>query len=543
MNRKRRIGTLLILILVLTMFLQACETSGGDPAPADATAEGDAPAGGGGTLIVAMTAGNLPVPDTVPTEGAEGRRFVGHQIYDGLVNWDLSRDDNTSVPKPGLAESWDLSADNITWTFHLRKNVKFHDGTDWNADAAIFGLDRVINKEFEYYAPTVAANITAYMKWIDSYRKIDDSTIEIKMKEPYSLFHWDLNWLQFGSPEAIKTHGKDYINHPTGTGPFRFVSMTPGQSMTLERNEDYWGTVPKLERLILRPMPEASARLAALQTGEVNWAEVPPPESMELLRNQGFQVLTNEYPHMWPMILNLQLKPYDNKLVRQALNFAIDREGLANGLLGGAARPAKQLMYPGHDWYSEGSIEYTYDPEKAKRLLAEAGYPNGFETTWVVPGSGSGNMWPLPMIEYVQQNLAKVGVKVNVEVMEWAALTPAYRGGFPKDKEVGAVMISTGTYAPMHGIDRNFSKTSFSPVGNNKGLYSNPEVDSLIDQIKVASPEAMIPLMKKVTGLITEDAPWVFVVHDLNLRVVASNVKGVVMAQNWYIGLDTVWVE
>jgi peptide/nickel transport system substrate-binding protein len=381
------------------------------------------------------------------------------------------------------------------------------------------------------------------LKWIDSYRKIDDYTIEIKMKEPFSLFHWDLNWLLFASPEAVKKYGKDYINHPVGTGPFKFVSMVPGQKMVLVPNKEYWGKVPKLDRLILRPMPESSARLAALQTGEVNWAEVPPPESMELLKKQGFQVLLNAYPHIWPLTLNLQIKPWDNKLVRQAANYAIDREGLANSLLGGAARPAKQLMYPGNAWYSEGSIEYTYNPEKAKKLLAEAGYANGFETTFVVPSSGSGNMWPLPMIEFVQQNLAAVGIKVKVEVMEWATMNPAFRAGFPKDKQIGAVMISLGTYAPMHAIDRNFSKTSFPPIGNNKGMYSNPQVDELINQIKVADPDAMIPLMKKATAIITEDAPWIFVVHDLNLRVLAPNVKGLVMAQNWFVDLDTVWVK
>jgi peptide/nickel transport system substrate-binding protein len=104
-------------------------------------------------------------------------------------------------------------------------------------------------------------------------------------------------------------------------------------------------------------------------------------------------------------------------------------------------------------------------------------------------------------------------------------------------------MISLGTYAPMHDIDRNFSKTSFPPIGNNKGMYSNPQVDELINQIKVADPDAMIPLMKKATAIITEDAPWIFVVHDLNLRVLAPNVKGLVMAQNWFVDLDTVWVK
>jgi peptide/nickel transport system substrate-binding protein len=437
MNSKKHFVILIILILMVSLLLQAC--SGGKTSETTLKASTDSGENGrGGTLTIAMTASNLPVPDTFQTEGGEGRRFVGYQIYDGLVGWDLSRSDKTSLPVPGLAESWDVSADKTIWIFHLRKNVKFHDGTAWNADAAIFGLDRMLNKNFEFYAIKLASQLFSNLKWVESYRKIDDYTIEIKLKEPYGLFHYDLTWLLFASPEAVRKYGNnDYINHPTGTGPFRFVSMVPGENMILEPNKEYWGEAPKLDRLILRPMPEASSRLAALQTGEVNWAEVPPPESMELLKKQGFQVLLNEYPHIWPLILNLQLKPWDNKLVRQAANFAIDREGLAKGLLNGAAQPAKQLMNPGNDWYSGGSIEYNYDPQKAKKLLAEAGYPNGFETTWVVPSSGSGNMWPLPMIEFVQKNLADVGIKVKVEVMEWVAFSNAYRGGFPKDKQIG----------------------------------------------------------------------------------------------------------
>ncbi|MBD2847038.1 ABC transporter substrate-binding protein [Paenibacillus sp. IB182496] len=547
-----------VLVAVLMLLLQACQ-AGEETTPAGANAGDETSTtasgtqtrsdeggtdGRGGTLVVAMTAGNVPLPDIVPTEGSEGRRFVTYQLYDGLVRWDLSRDDATSVPRPGLAESWDISEDMMTWTFHLREGVKFHDGTDWNADAAVFGLDRILNQESEWYSASLGGAIATYTKKIDSYEKIDDYTLAIHMKEPYALLHWDLTWVRFASPDAVKTYGNDgYIQHPVGTGPFRFVSMEQGVNMILEPNTEYWGEVPKLDQLILRPMPEASSRLAALQTGEVNWAEVPPPESMEMLRQEGFQVLLNNYPHMWPIILNLQVEPWDNKLVRQAANYAIDRDGMANDLLGGAANPAVQFMYEGHDWYSEDGTTYSYDPEKAKELLAEAGYPDGFETVFVVPSSGSGNMWPLPMIEFLQQNLAEVGIDVEVEVMEWGALIQTYRPGFPPGENVGGVMVSTGSYAPMHAFDRNFASTSVPPAGNNKGLYDNQRVDELLREVQVASEEEFIPLMKELNSIVTDDAPWLFVVHDLNLRVVASNVKGVVMAQNWFIDLDTVWVE
>ncbi|WP_058300674.1 ABC transporter substrate-binding protein [Gorillibacterium timonense] len=542
MKSRRKWNNIGIMSIVLAILLSACSKSA---QPAASGAEQTSAAGGngtGGTLVVAMTAGNIPVPDTSPTEGSEGLRFVGFQLYDGLVRWDLSSDSKPAVPKAALAESWEVSDDKTTWTFHLRPGVKFHDGTEWNADAAIFNFDRVMNKDFEYYSPKMAGGVANYTKWIATYSKIDDMTIQLVTKEPYSLLEWDLTWVLFASPEAVKKYGDDYSQHPVGTGPFKFVELTQGQSMTMAANTDYWGDVPKISKLVLRPISDPAARLAALQSGEVNWAELPPPESMNSLKSQGYQVYLNPYPHVLPFMLNMESKIWSNKLVRQAANYAIDRDGLANDLLGGAAEPANALMYPGQSWYND-KYKYSYDPEKAKALLAEAGYPNGFESTFILPSAGSGNMWPQPIAEYVQKNLAEVGIKIKLEVVEWQSLLDQFSSGFPTNREVGGVMISTGTYTPIRAIDFNFAKSSFAPVGNNKGKYSNEEVEALLNKIKVASPDEVDGLMQQASGIITDDAPWLFIVHDKNLRVLAPNVKGFVMAQSWFQDLTHLTVE
>jgi peptide/nickel transport system substrate-binding protein len=495
-------------------------------------------------LVIAMSAANLPVADTSPTEGYEGWRFVGFQLYDGLTRWQLKQGEKPAEVGPGLAESWEVSKEDPTlWTFHLRKNVSFHDGTPFNADAVLFQFDRVKKQDSPQYNAQVAAGVLTYLKYIDSYTKVDDSTVQIKTKEPYSYLLYDLAFIAFPSPEAVKKYGADYPVHPVGTGPFKFVSMKQGQEMILEKNGSYWGGAPKLDQLVLRPIPDASARLAALQSGQVNWAEIPPPESVEPLKAAGFQVLLNDYPHIWPYVLNVKEGPWADKRVRQAANYAMDREGMSKSLLNGVAKPAGQVLYPGHPYYNDQAEKYTYDPEKAKKLLAEAGYPNGFQTTFIVPTSGSGNMWPLPMNEFVQKNLKAVGIDMKIEAIEWQTLITQIRGGFPAGKDIGAYNISLAPVAPWV-FERYFATSSFIPAGSNYGKYSNPKLDDILTKARHAfDDKERDAYLKEAGGIVADDSPWLYVVHDLNLRVLGPKVKGFVQPQSWFADLTTISME
>jgi peptide/nickel transport system substrate-binding protein len=501
-------------------------------------------AGKKSTLVIAMSAANIPVPDSVPTEGSEGWRFVGYQLYDTLVLWDLSQGTKPAEVKPGLAESWEISkVDPTLWTFHLRKNVTFHDGTPFNADAVMFAMDRLKKPDSPYYKAQLIAGIVSYLKNIDSYSKVDDYTVQIKTKGPYSFFPYDLTNIAVPSPEAVKKYGEDYFNHPVGTGPFKFVSLKQGQEMVMEKNTKYWGNIPKVDQVILRPVPDPSARLAALQSGQVNWAEIPPPESVSQLKSSGFQVLLNDYPHIWPLILNMKEGPWKDKRVRQAANYAIDREGLSKSLLNGVARPATQMLYPGHKWYNDKVAKYNYDPEKAKKLLAEAGYANGFPTTFVVPTSGSGNMWPLPMNEFIQKNLKAVGIDVKIEALEWQTLLTQYRSGFPAGKNIGAYNVSLNPIMPS-AYERYFATSSFIPNGSNAPEYSNPKFDDVLKKAKQTfNVSEMDAYLQEAEGIVADDAPWLFVVHDLNLRVLAPNVKGFIQPQSWFADLTTIHME
>ncbi|MGG4047923.1 ABC transporter substrate-binding protein [Paenibacillus favisporus] len=533
-SKKTYAITLLLLILCLSMVLSGCGRGG-------AAAEGSAAKG---TLVIAMSAANIPVPDTMPTEGYEGMRFVGYQLYDALVKWDLTQGDKPAELTGGLAESWEHSnSDPTEWTFHLRQGVTFHDGTPFNADSVIFALDRLLKPDSPYYDAKIAGSTGSSLRFIAKYAKADENTVRIYTNGPYSFLLYDLASILIPSPEAVKKYGGDYANHPTGTGPFKFVSMKQGQELVMDKNDKYWGTVPKLDRVVLRPISDPSARLAAIQSGEVNWAEIPPTESIEQLKSMGFQVLTNTYPHIWPYVLNTADGPWKDKKVRQAANYAIDREGMSADLLGGASIPATQLMYKGHAWYSSDAEPYAYDPDKAKKLLAEAGYPNGFSTTFLVPTSGSGNMWPVQMNEYVQKDLKAVGIDVKIESIEWQSLLTQYLQGFPKDKEVGAINISLPTIAP-NSFPNFFSSAALFPKGLNIGGYSNPELDRILNEAQTSFDAGKRDvLLKQASAIIAEDAPWIFVVHDLNLRVLAPDIHGFVQPQSWFADLTGISIE
>jgi peptide/nickel transport system substrate-binding protein len=514
-------------------------SSGSGKAFQDRTADGQ---GSGGTLIVAMTATNLPIPDSQVTEGGEGSRFVGVQIYQGLTRYDLSTNDHLPTPGPGLAKSWDTpGAGSNVWTFHLRPGVTFHDGANWDADAAVFAFDRVLNPNFQYYSKPMAASAAQWVRYFKAYQKVDDMTLQIETKEPYSLLPWAMTSFNFPSPASVKQWGDNYFQHPAGTGPFRMTKFETGQSMELVPFDKYWLGKAKLDKLILRPIPQDSTRLAELKTGGVNWAEVPPHDSVQDLSGSGYQVITGPYPHIWPYVLNNGIPPFNNKLARQAINYAVDRQGMATNLLNNLAEPTGALLYPQHPWFGNPTA-YTYDPKKAKQLMAQAGYPNGFTVTIKAPSSGSGNMWPVEMNQLVQKNLADVGVNLKVQTVEWQSLLTEYTAdrttGFGPD--INGFCYSLNTSSP-DSIQQTFAGSGGPNV--NDAQYDNPQMDSLFQQLRnTYDYNQQVEILKQVHAMVTDEAPWLYVVHDMNARAFSSKVRGVIDPQSWQINMLNAWV-
>jgi peptide/nickel transport system substrate-binding protein len=523
-----------LLVLAATALLAAaCGAN-------SAAAGGDG--GAGNTLIIGMTATNLPGTDGqyAQSEGGEGLRFVGLMLYDGLTKMDLLQGDHTPEIKPGLAESWTVTPDATTWTFKLRPNVKFHDGSPWNADAAIWNFDRMANKSSPLFEQEINSLGGLLLNGIDKTTKVDDMTITIVTKGPYSYLDTDLSLLAMVSPTAFqKAGGHDKFSEaPSGTGPFKFESMERGQRLTMVRNEDYWGPKAKLDKLVLRPIPDATARVAALRSGEVNWIEVPPPDEVPALKDAGFQMLTNAYSHVWPWVFDTTKPPFDDVRVRQAANYAINRDAIAKDILQGTGRPALQYAPAGDPGYDPKLDTYRYDPAKAKALLAEAGHPDGVTATVVFPPSGSGNMVPVPMNEAMQRDLAAVGIKVELKPLEWSALLSDYfNGNVPQ--QANAVNISLGFVFPSLWGTFFLSDSSV-----NVGKSKNPDVDAAINKAKTKlDPKERAAAFAEANKALLESAPWLLVVNDLNPRTLAPNVKGFVMPQSWYIDLTTVTVE
>jgi peptide/nickel transport system substrate-binding protein len=277
-------------------------------------------------LTVGMTAGDIPVTTGNPDQGFEGFRFVGFNLYDSLALWNLSERDKPSDIKPGLANDWQVDPDNHRrWIFKLRQGVKWHDGCPFSADDVVWNFGRVTNKDSPQFLTQQMALSRTYVTNFESIEKIDDYTVAITTKVVESLFPYSMSYLLMVSrcrAEALKYDWAAYANNPSGTGPYRFDRIVAHERLELVPNKDYWDTkrVPKHDRLVLIPMPEAATRAAALMTGQVNFIEAPAPDTIDRLKSAGMQIVTNKYPHNWPYILNFVRGPMTDIRVRRAAN-------------------------------------------------------------------------------------------------------------------------------------------------------------------------------------------------------------------------------
>ena len=505
----------------------------------------------GGTLRIAMTASDVPTTTGAPDNGFEGLRFLGYPVYEGLLSWDLTRADKVAELQPGLAESWEQDkSDKTKWIFHLRHGVKFHDGSDFNADAVIWNLDRYMKADAPQADPTGGAFARARDPWIKSYRKIDDFTVEIGNPRPISYFPNALVYLFFSSPAQFQKTGSwvEFAKQPSGTGPFKITEFKPRISVTLERNDQYWdkNRIPKLDKIVLFPMPEATTRLAALRSGQVDWIEVPPPDAVPSLKAAGFEIVTNSYPHVWPWVFNLGKpdSPWKDVRVRRAANYCTNRDGLVT-LLNGIPEPAAGIYNKTDPYFGNPKEKYTYDPAKAKALLKEAGYgpDKPVKAKIMISTSGSGQMLPLPMNEYLQQNLKECNFDISFEVVDWGTMLVALRNPPTAPQALGsdAMNISLAHATEFSRFPSFFLSSSFPPNGYNWGNFSNPEYDALLDKIEKSSdPEEIAANIRKSHELLVDEAVWLFIVHDRNPRAMTKKVKGFTSAQSWFLDFTPV---
>src|SRR5579872_4932019 len=496
-------------------------------------------------LRIAMTAADLPSTHGIPNNGFEGFRFLGYPPYDGLVNWDLRHNkDKAAVIEPGLATAWHPDETNpLRWVFTLREGVKFHDGSEFNADAVIWNFRRIYDDKSPQYDAPAAPIVKGAVSMLNTFEKADDKTIVLTTKYPFSFLPWLLTRVLFVSPTQWEKVGKNWAafqKEPMGTGPFQIAKVVPGQYAEMSRNEHYWDKdrIPKVDKMIVYPMPEATTRVAALRSDQVDWIEVPAPDAIPSLKDAGYVISLWPYPHTYPYVLNcMDGSPFKDVRVRQAVNYAIDREGLCK-LINGTGKPAVGLYPPDSPYFGKPKNRYTYDPDKAKALLEEAGYgpDKPMKAKIMISTSGSGQMLPIQMNEFLQQNFKAVNVDIDFDVVEWGTMLVAMRSppGAPPSHGVDGVNISLSWVDPAT-MFRYYCSDSFSPVNFNWGHFSDPGSDEALRGAQATFDVAeQARKLAAAHSVVVDQAAWLFIVHDLNPRALSKKVLDFHPAQSWF---------
>ena len=520
-------------------------------------------------LRVAMTAADIPRTLGQPDQGFEGNRFTGIPMYDALTHWDLSKSDAPSVLIPGLALSWSVNAqDKTKWTFKLRPGVKFHDGSPFTADAVVWNVEKVLDKDALHFDPSQVGVTASRMPTLRSARKIDNLTVELTTSEPDSFLPINLTNLFMASPahwdalykavpasvsapaERAKAAWVAFAADASGTGPFKMAKFVARERLEVVANKAYWDPkrTPKIDRVVMLPMPEANARTAALLSGQVDWIEAPSPDAIPQITQRNFKLYSNAQPHVWPWQLSFaEGSPWLDKRVRHAANLCVDREGLKT-LLGGLMAVPKGTVPPGHPWWGDPKFDIKYDVATGIKLMAEAGYSAAkpMKAKVQISASGSGQMQPLPMNEFVQQSLKQCHIDIQFDVIEWNTLFTNWRKGAkdPSANGAQATNVSFAAMDPFFAMVRFTSTKTFPPVSNNWGYFGNAEFDGLIAAARTSfEDKPRDAALAKLHARIVEEAPFIWIAHDVGPRAMSPKVKGVVQPRSWFIDIATMSMD
>jgi ABC-type transport system substrate-binding protein len=512
-----------------------------------------------GTIRIGMTAADIPLTNGQPDQGFEGNRFTGIPLFDSLTMWDLSSADRPSTVIPGLATEWRVDPNDRTrWIFTLRRGVRFHDGSEFNADAVVWNVRKVLDREAPHFDPRQVGVTATRMPTLRRAEKIDDYTVALFTSEPDSLLPINLTNLFMASPAQWDRHRAAspnaeaawgaFAREPSGTGPFRVTRFVPRERLEMARFDGYWGEKARAERIVLLPIPEANARTAALLSNQVDWIEAPSPDAIPQLRSRGMAITSNAQPHVWPwQPCFVGDSPLRDVRVRRAINLAIDREGLRT-LLGGMMAIPVGTVPRGHPWFGNPTFNIRTDKAEARRLLAEAGYtPQRPLTLRVqISASGSGQMQPLSMNEFLQQDLKEVGINVEFDVIEWNALFTNWRNGCQHASARGAhaTNVSFAAMDPFFAMVRFWDSKMAPPVSNNWGHFNDPRFDAMIAEARNAfEPAARDAALARLHAAGVDEALFIWIAHDVSPRAMSPRIRGYVQPQSWFVDLRLPYIQ
>lgn len=443
-------------------------------------------------------------------------------FYETLIFFDADY-----KPQPRLAESWNASDDARTWIFHLRKEVKFSDGTPFNASAVKFS--------FEY------KNKKKPMSVIESIEILDDYTVRIVLTEPDAIFLNTIHSILILSPTSVDEKGK--FMAPIGTGPFKFEEWVKGQKLVFVRNDEYWGSAPKLKKVVLRVIPDHQVRAMALEAGEIDVTSYLPIQAISQLRERPDFVLYEEAdPCMNWIGLNTHKEPFNDVRVRKAINHAIDVNGIINSIIGELAVPATKgpLSSPSHSHLVKPDLKwYGYEPEKANQLLAEAGWKD-------TDGDGildkDGRPFRVSFVssllyaegtaiaEIAQAQLKEVGIDVEIQVLESGARFVALRNREYELIELGGICSTNEPSAWFKYYFHSQKEPLYC-------VYENVTLDNLVDRLfTTIDPEDRVNVFWEIQKIIEENAPGVFLYSQNRDFVMNKRVKGFEKEAGWIPG-------
>lgn len=503
----------LFFVLTLSLILSACSEDKKDDKTTDTTDEKKPQ-----VLVFGRGGDSVSLDPAIVTDGESFK--VTENIFETLLEFGPQ---DTTI-QPGLAKKWDISEDGLKYTFYLQEGVKFHDGTDFNAEAVVKNFERWkggAEEQFYYFHSMFKANGEDIIKSIEAK---DTYTVEFTLTRPLAPFLKNLAMSSFGiaSPSALEKYGDKFGENPVGTGPFKFVIWKRNDSITLEKNADYWQEgYPKLDQIIFRSIPDNSARLNALISGDIDLADdINPSDAILIERNANLQLIERPSMNIGYLALTNTRKPFDNKLIRQAVNYAINKQAIVDAFFEGKAQVAKNPMPPSISGYNDEIQDYPYDPEKAKALLKEAGYDGTPIELWAMPVPRPYMPDGQKVAEAIQKNLEDVGIKSEIKTVEWATYLE-----MAKDGKFDAFLLG---WTGDNGDADNFIYTLLDKdnIGsNNYAYYSNDEVhDLLIAAQTETNEEKRNELYKKAQEIIKEDAPWVPLVHSTPLLAAKKEV-------------------
>ena len=384
---------------------------------------------------------------------------VLNQIYDTLLYYSP---DGTKDPEPRIAESYEISDDGLDYTFHLRDDVTFHDGTPVTADDVVFSIE--LYKASEYQGSQISM--------LSSVEATDEHTVVCHLDAPYSPFLQGICSPMIASKAYYESSEDDFVNNPIGSGPYKFVSRAKGSNIKLEANEDYYRGAPEIKEVTFEVIPDSSTKAIALQTGEVNFAEIDSATKPQLEANPAITIAEVPTSSFSYIAMNTEKEPFDDARVRQAINYAIDRDNLVAVCYDGEAEVNSNICAKERFGYSDDQFQYTYDPEKAKELLAEAGIETPYDLGEILVAEKYSNLATV-----IQNDLKAVGLDVTISVKEFNSYISDLQNG-----SYGITALNMTLEGDTQTLEMAFT-SDYIGIANN-ARYSDEEMDKLFGQAR-----------------------------------------------------------